>query len=145
MVFYFNRIQAVHVFFLSSFDVVTISVYICSPTMVSSQRPRNDDVLYLRILSTQIFGLRTVATSRFSTQKKWLRKHFWILLVPMGLLASWSAHARPSAQTPIDTSVNFRHKCLITPSVRKVTAAEERREKNAVNSGHLAPSNICSD
>ena len=28
-------------------------------------------------------------------------------LAPMGVLATWSAHARPSARPPIDTSGNF--------------------------------------
>ena len=30
-----------------------------------------------------------------------------IPLTPMGVLAPWSAHARPSAQPPIDVSGNF--------------------------------------
>ena len=33
-------------------------------------------------------------------------------LVPMGVLAPGSAHARPSAQPPIDTSRNFWRTCL---------------------------------
>ena len=35
-------------------------------------------------------------------------------LTPMGVLAPGSAHARPSAQPPIDVSGNFRHLCLQT-------------------------------
>ena len=36
-------------------------------------------------------------------QPLWTNNKF--LLAPMGALAPWSAHARPSAQPPIDTSV----------------------------------------
>ena len=35
-----------------------------------------------------------------------------IPLAPMGVLAPGSAHARPSAQPPIDTSEKFQHTCL---------------------------------
>ena len=36
-----------------------------------------------------------------------LRKRWKFPLAPMGVLATWSAHARPSARPPIDTSGNF--------------------------------------
>ena len=36
-----------------------------------------------------------------------------IPLAPMGALAHGSAHARHSAQAPIETSGNFSHKCPI--------------------------------
>ena len=70
----------------------------------------------------------------------------------MGVLAPGSAHAWPSAQSPIDTRRNFHPKSYffcdlkphekfqnptITPSVKKVTQAERRRRKNAINSVHL--------
>ena len=42
------------------------------------------------------------------------RKEKKIPLTPMGVLAPGSAHARPSAQPPIDVSGNFRHLCLQT-------------------------------
>ena len=37
-------------------------------------------------------------------------------LTPMGVLAPGSAHARPSAQPPIDMSGIFRHTFLQSPS-----------------------------
>ena len=55
---------------------------------------------------------------------------FW--LAPIGAFPPRSAHARPSAQAPINTS------STISPSGRKVCAGERtKREKNAVNIGHL--------
>ena len=36
-----------------------------------------------------------------------LKTHQKFTLAPMGVLAPWSAHARPSAQPPIDTIGNF--------------------------------------
>ena len=39
-------------------------------------------------------------------------KYEEFLLMPMGVLAPGSAHVRPSAQPPIDTSGNFWRMCL---------------------------------
>ena len=58
--------------------------------------------------STLIFTqVCTEEKSVFCNNKLWT-----FSLALMGALAPGSAHARPSAQAPIDTSENFRRKCL---------------------------------
>ena len=49
------------------------------------------------------YGCQTPSAQRRSDQ---------FPLTPMGVLAPGSAHARPSAQPPIDMSGNFRRMCL---------------------------------
>ena len=74
----------------------------------------------------------------------------------MGALAPDSAHARPSAQPPIDTSGNFYPKSFLLNIPYKISEPydnffweksnasrrereRERKKKKAVNSGHLVP------
>ena len=74
----------------------------------------------------------------------------------MGVLAPGSAHPRPSAQPPINTSGNFsaqvsgrawvNNKNVINflnisgdSGQKSVGEREKKERKNAINSGHLVP------
>jgi hypothetical protein len=60
-----------------------------------------------------------------------LEEYYKFLLMSMGDKSYFFCDLKPHA--------TFRNP-MITPSGRKVTAAEERRKrKNAINSGHLVP------
>ena len=61
-------------------------------------RHRMDD------LNRKLFNLRNAVSEHEKVSR--------IPLAPMGVLAPGSAHARPSAQPPMDTSGYFRRTCL---------------------------------